>query len=185
MAEQLFLDPAKQVFLDECGISTSMTRRYARATVGSRAYAFCPVNYGPNVTVVSAIRQDGVVAALQFDGAIDAQIFLAFLQEVLLPELRPGDNVWMDNLSSHKVEGVAELLASVGATARYLPPYSPDFNPIEMCISKFKEGVRARAPRTRKALDDAVTQSLDMITPEDTNACLRHCGYGQAMLTPL
>lgn len=185
MAEQMCLAPEAQVFVDEFGCNTAMTRLHARSLVGERAYGSCPVNYGPNVTVAAAIRQDGVVAAMQLDGAMDGEAFLVFVREVLAPELRPGDNVWMDNLASHKVPGVAEAIAAVGATVRYLPPYSPDFNPIEMCISKIKQSIRAAAPRNKKALDVAVTQGLEAVSPSDTAACLEHCGYSQPMLTML
>lgn len=179
------LDPSTQVFLDECGVTTNMTRRYARTLRGERAYGKCPVNYGPNVTIIKAIRQDGVAAAFQIDGAVDGEVFLVYLRDVLIPELRPGETVWMDNLGAHHVRGVKEAIEAAGAQLRYLPPYSPDFNPTEQAISKFKTYLRAQAPRTKKALDDAITQGLDSITAQDTAAWFKFCGYDSSMRQPL
>lgn len=184
-ALQKQLDPSSQLFLDECGVTTNMTRRFARAPRGERAYGKCPVNYGPNVTIVQAIRQDGVAAAFQLEGAIDGEAFLVFIRDVLVPELRPGETVWMDNLGAHHVDGVRQAIEASGVHLRYLPPYSPDFNPTEQAISKFKTFIRARAPRTKKALDEAITQGLDSITAQDTAAWFKFCGYDSSMRQPL
>lgn len=173
------LDPRQLVFLDEFGCNTAMTRRYARSLKGSRAYGTCPVNYGPNVTVAGAIRLDGVVTAMRLEGAMDGEAFLAFTTHLLAPELRPGDVVVMDNLASHKVQGVAEAIEAVGASVLYLPPYSPDFNPIEMCWSKIKEFLRSQAARTRESLDHALAQGLDLVSFSDLVGWFKHCGYLQ------
>jgi transposase len=165
------------VFLDEFGCNTAMTRHFARALQGQRAFGSCPVNYGPNVSVAGAIRLDGVVAALIVDGAFDGEAFVAFTQSVLAPCLRADDVVVMDNLASHKVSGVVEAIEAVGARVMYLPPYSPDFNPIEMCWSKVKEYLRAQAARTSKALDDAIARGLDLVTLSDLSGWFGHCGY--------
>jgi transposase len=165
------------VFLDEFGCNTAMTRHFARALQGPRAFGSCPVNYGPNVSVAGAIRLDGVVAALIVDGAFDGEAFVAFTQSVLAPCLRADDVVVMDNLASHKVSGVVEAIEAVGARVMYLPPYSPDFNPIEMCWSKVKEYLRAQAARTSKALDDAIARGLDLVTLSDLSGWFGHCGY--------
>lgn len=172
--------PSKLVFLDEFGCNTAMTRRFARALQGQRAYGSCPLNYGPNVSVAGAIRLDGVVAAMVLDGAYDGEAFLAFTTDILAPELRPGDVVVMDNLASHKVHGVVEAIEAAGARVIYLPPYSPDFNPIEMCWSKVKEYLRAQAARTSKALDDAIARGLDLVTISDLRGWFGHCGYAVA-----
>ena len=166
------------VFLDEFGCNTAMARRFARALQGQRAYGSCPLNYGPNVSVAGAVRLDGVVAAMVLDGAFDGEAFLAFTTSILAPALQPGDVVVMDNLASHKVKGVITAIEAVGARVMYLPPYSPDFNPIEMCWSKVKAYLRAQAARTSKALDDAIARGLDLVTLSDLRGWFQHCGYG-------
>lgn len=165
------------VFVDEFGCNRSMTRRFARALQGQRAYGKCPVNYGPNVSVAGAIRLDGVVAALVVDGAYDTEAFHAFAARVLAPELEPGDVVVMDNLASHKRKHVIEAIEAVGARVLFLPPYSPEFNPIEMCWSKVKEYLRSQAARTSKALDDAIARGLELVTLSDLRGWFKHCGY--------
>lgn len=167
------------MFLDEFGCNTAMARRFARALKGQRAHGKCPVNYGPNVTVVGAIRLDGVVTAMSIDGAIDGETFLAFTEGFLAGSLRPGDVVVMDNLASHKVEGVVEAIEAVGASVLYLPPYSPDFNPIEMCWSKVKEYLRSQAARTKESLNRALAQGLDLVSFSDLIGWFKHCGYIQ------
>lgn len=171
------IDPRRLVFLDEFGCNTAMTRRFARALQGQRAYGRCPVNYGPNVSVVGAVRLEGVVEALVVDGAFDGEAFRAFTTELLAPALRPGDVVVMDNLASHKLKAVIQAIEAVGARVLYLPPYSPEFNPIEMCWSKVKEYLRSQAARTSKALDDAIARGLDLVTLSDLHGWFKHCGY--------
>lgn len=156
-----------------------MTPRYARSLKGQRAHGYCPINYGPNVTVTGAIRLDGVVTALSMDGAMDGETFLAFTHQFLVPELRPGDVVVMDNLASHKVAGVVETIEAAGASVLYLPPYSPDYNPIEMCWSKVKEFLRTQATRTRESLERALAQGLDLVSFSDLIGWFKHCGYIQ------
>jgi len=154
-----------------------MTRRFSRSLQGQRAYGSCPVNYGTNVSVVGAVRLEGVVEAMILEGAFDGESFLAYIAEFLAPALRPGDVVVMDNLASHKVTGVVAAVEAVGARVLYLPPYSPDFNPIEMCWSKVKEYLRAQAARTRGALDDAIARGLELVTLSDLRGWFKHCGY--------
>lgn len=165
------------VFLDEFGCNMAMTRRYARGPKGKRVKGYAPVNYGPNVSVLAAMRKDGVSTSMRIEGATTGEVFLAFLRHFLVPTLRPGDLVVMDNLAAHKVHGVKELLAEAGARPLYLPPYSPDYNPIEMCFSKLKTFLRAKAAWTREGLDQALTQAFSRVTPQDTNAWVKHCGY--------
>lgn len=154
-----------------------MTRRFARALQGRRAYGSCPINYGPNVSVAGAIRLAGVVTAMIVDGAFDGEAFTAFTKAFLAPALRAGDVVVMDNLASHKLKAVIQAIEAVGARVLFLPPYSPEFNPIEMCWSKVKEYLRSQAARTSKALDDAIARGLEMVTLSDLYGWFKHCGY--------
>ena len=171
------LDSKDFGFVDETGVNIAMTRRYARAPKGERVHAATPVNIGKNVTVLGALSRTGIIAAMTIEGSTDTHVFLTFVQDILAPALRPGQIVIMDNLSSHKVEGVKESIESVGATLEYLPSYSPDLSPIEECWSKFKEYLRAKAARTREVLDQASTEAFDMITPQNTRGWFAHCGY--------
>jgi transposase len=116
------------------------------------------------------------MAAMTVEGSTDAQVFLTYVKTILVPALRPGQVVFMDNLSAHQVDGVQEAIESVGARLEYLPPYSPDLSPIEACWSKFKSILRATAARTRDLLDQAITEALDRITPEDARGWFAHCG---------
>jgi hypothetical protein len=127
------------VFVDETGVNIAMTRQYGRAPKGERVHTAAPVNTGNHLTVLGALSCDGMLAAMTIEGSTDTQVFLTFVQTILVPTLRPGQIVIMDKLSSHKVNGVKEAIESVGATLDYLPAYSPDFSPIEACWSKFKQ----------------------------------------------
>ena len=128
--------------------------------------------------MLGAIRQSGWVATMTIEAATDGDIFQAYLEQVLCPQLQPGDIVVMDNLSAHKVSGVRELIENAGAELLYLPPYSPDFNPIEMCWSKFKQLLRTAKARSLDTLENSVADALTAITPQDIQGCFRHCGYG-------
>jgi len=165
------------VFLDEFGCNTAMTRRFSRSLQGQRAYGSCPVNYGTNVSVVGAVRLEGVVEAMILEGAFDGESFLAYIAEFLAPALRPGDVVVMDNLASHKVTGVVAAVEAVGARVLYLPPYSPDFNPIEMAISKIKTLLRSLEERTVPTLRKAIGTALASITTQDAINYIQHCRY--------
>ncbi len=154
-----------------------MTRSYARAPIGQRAIGYAPVNYGDNVSVVAAMRLDGMTASMQIDEAMTGDAFLAYVNQVLVPTLKPGDIVIMDNLGSHKVQGIAQAIRSAGAEIRYLPPYSPDFNPIELCFSKIKALLRKAEARTKESLDQALTQAFQSITLKDIRGWFKHAGY--------
>jgi transposase len=154
-----------------------MTRLDARAPRGQRAQATKPVNRGGHVTMLGALSLQGVVAAMTVAGFTDGEVFLAFLREVLLPQLRPGQLLIMDNLRAHKVTGVAAACAAAGVRLLYLPPYSPDFSPIEECWSKVKAILRATAARTLEALEQAITQALAVITSQDAHGWFAHAGY--------
>ena len=154
-----------------------MERRYGRSLRGERAVGSAPVNYGPNVSVIGAVRQEGVVTALAVEGATDSELFLAFTERVLAPELRAGDVVVMDNLSAHKTKGVREAIEAVGAHLLYQPPYSPDFNPIEQCWSKLKHFLRTTAARNKEALYQALAQGFNLISTQDLAGWFQFCGY--------
>lgn len=168
---------ARLVFLDETGVHLSMTRAYARAPAGERAVGAVPKNWGDSVTVVAGLTLDGIIAPMMLHGAMNAQAFEAYIEQCLVPELREGDVVVMDNLAAHKKLIVQDLIERAGARVLYLPPYSPDFNPIEPSWSKFKAILRALAARTTSALQDAIRTALRAITPGDARGWFLHCGH--------
>jgi len=172
------LDVEKLIFLDESGVKTDMTRRYGRAPRGRRVREGVAAGHWRTLSVVGAIRRSGWVAAMSIEAATDGEIFLAYLERVLGPELRPGDIVVMDNLSAHKVRGVREAIEARGAAVLYLPPYSPDFNPIEQCWSQMKQSLRAARARTLPKLEKSLAKALKAVTPSNIQACFHHCGYG-------
>jgi len=161
------------IFLDESGVSTQMTRLYARCTGGARIHETTPDGRLKILTILGAISTRGMIATMTIEAATDREIFLAYLDEVLCPKLRPGDVVVMDNLSSHKVKGVRERIEAVGAQLLYLPPYSPDLNPIEKAWAKLKQLLRAAKARTKEALDQAIAHLLPLLTAEDAKAWFR------------
>jgi transposase len=163
----------KLIFLDESGVSTQMTRLYARCAGGRRIHECTPDSRWKILTILGAISTRGMIATMTIEAATDREIFLAYLDHVLCPQLRPGDVVVMDNLSSHKVKGVRERIEAAGATLLYLPPYSPDLNPIEMAWAKLKQLLRAAQARSKEALDEAIATLLPQITAEDANAWFR------------
>jgi len=138
-----------------------MARRYGRAPRGQRLLAKVPWGHWKTTTFVAALRWNGITAPAVFDGPIDGNCFLAYVEQVLAPTLQPGDIVVMDNLSSHKVAGVNQAIEAKGATLRYLPPYSPDLNPIEQAIAKLKAHLRKEAARTFEALLDAIARTVN------------------------
>ncbi len=164
-------------FLDEAGSSIAMTRLYGRAAPGVRVVEATPQNYGENITMLAAISLIGVCAPMTIAGAVDGAVFKTYVREVLSPTLSAGDVVVMDNLGAHKVVGVREAIEARGARLIYLPPYSPDMNPIEKCWSKIKTYLRAAKARTREALEQALQAALLLITPEDAAGWFASCGY--------
>jgi transposase len=141
-AEQHLLDPSRLVFIDETGVATNMVRRYGRCPRGERLIAKVPHGHWKTMTLVAALRIDGIKAPCVMDGAMDGAAFLTYVEQVLTPTLRGGDIVFLDNLRPHKVNGVAEAIEATGATIRYLPAYSPDLNPIEQAFAKLKSALR-------------------------------------------
>jgi transposase len=164
------------VFVDETGTNCSMTPLYSRALVGERAVGKAPRNHGTNLTVVGAIALDGLRCLMAYEGGTTKQAFLHFVREALVPSLRRGDVVVMDNLSSHYCEGVRESIEAVGARLMYLPPYSPELNPIEHTWSKLKALRRAEA-RTLRLLAAALSESSTKITQQDLLGWFADCGY--------
>jgi len=165
------------VFLDESGVTTEMTRRYGRAARGERVHDAVPAGHWHTLTLLAALSLGGVRAAMTVETPTDGDVFLAYGEQVLGPRLEAGEVVILDNLPAHKVAGVRALIEARGAQLLYLPPYSPDFNPIEQAWSKIKELLRALKARTLPLLDDAVTAALAAITPDNAVAWFRHCGY--------
>jgi len=162
-----------------------MSRAYGRAPQGQRVREAIPAGHWRTLTVLGALTCDGLLATMTIESATDAEVFLAYVEQVLAPKLRPGQVVVMDNLSAHKVAGVREIIETAGARLVYLPPYSPDFNPIEPCWGKVKLCLRALKARTLKTLDQAITQALVSITPDNALAWFHHCGYLSSSITKM
>jgi transposase len=177
-AEQPLLDAPRLVFIDETAVTTKMVRQYGRARRGERLVAKAPHGHWKTLTLVAALRINGVTAPYVVDGSMDGPSFLAYVSQVLAPTLRKGDVVFMDNLRTHKVDGVREAIAAVGATVRYLPAYSPDLNPIEMAFSKLKTALRKGAARTVTALIKLIRKLVKTFTPDECANYFRHAGYG-------
>lgn len=171
------MDASRLVFLDESGAKTNMTRLYGRAPRGQRLVEHTPGGHWCTTTMLSALRHDRVEAPLVIEGAMDSLVFRGYVERMLAPTLRTGDVVVMDNLSPHKSRGVQEAIEARGARVRYLPPYSPDFNPIEPMWSKVKQHLRSAAARTHRCLVNAVGNALRSVTPDDCRGFFRGYGY--------
>jgi len=154
-----------------------MTRRYGRSKRGQRLVAAVPHGHWKTTTFIGALSADGLTAPAVIDGAVNGESFLAYVEQVLVPTLRPGDIVVLDNLSSHKVAGVRAVVEAAGATLRYLPPYSPDLNPIEQLFAKLKAILRKIAARTVEGLWAAIGQLVHAFEPAECVNYLRHSGY--------
>ena len=165
------------VFIDESGVKTNMTRLYGRSTRGTRANDSAPHGHWSVRTLISSIRADGETACLSVDAATDSEIFQTYVLKILVPTLRAGDIVVMDNLGSHKSPIVEELIVAAGASVEYLPPYSPDLNPIEKMWSKIKAHLRAKQARTSRTLHSAIRKAFDTITAKDAKGWFASCGY--------
>lgn len=176
-AQQLNIDPDQVVFLDETWAKTNMTRTYGRSPRGTRLVQRVPNSRWQTITFLGAMRSTGFVAPLCIDGAINGDVYRAWVEQHLAKALRPGDIVVMDNRSSHNVQGIVEAIAAVGAEVHYLPPYSPDLNPIELAFSKFKKLLRDGAQRTVEKLEHLCGQVLDLFTEHECRNYIKHCGY--------
>ena len=171
------IDPARFVFVDECGTNITLTRLYARAPRGERAFGKAPRNWDKNVTLIAAMSVKGMAQSMSVEGASDGAAFEAYLKHFLLPTLKEGQVVVMDNLQVHKSSRVRKLIESVGASVLFLPPYSPDFSPIEEAFSKIKAIVRSIEARTQETLVEAIGQALDAVSQGDALGWFAHCGY--------
>jgi transposase len=171
------LDPERLVFIDETWASTNMTRRRGRCPAGERLVMPVPHGHWKTTTFVAALRTSGLTAPMVIDGAMTGDLFAAYARQVLAPELRPGDVVVVDNLQCHKRAEAVAAIERAGATVVYLPPYSPDLNPIENAFSKLKGLVRSAGERTVERLWSLLGRSLDAFTPEECRNYFRHCGY--------
>lgn len=171
------MDLDSLVFVDESGAKTNMTRLYGRAMAGQRAADNTPSGHWHTTTMISSVRLDGSTACMVVDGATNKDVFEVYVEQILLPSLKAGDIVVLDNLSAHKNQRVRELLKSVGAELWYLPAYSPDLNPIEKMWSKVKSILRMLKARTKEALIEAIAKALDMVTASDAKGWLESCGY--------
>lgn len=169
--------PRRFRFIDESGAQTNMVRTHGRCPRGRRLLSAAPAGHWKTTTMLAAISLDGVDAPWTLDGAIDADAFLVYVEHVLVPTLQGGEIIVLDNLSSHKHPRVRELVESVGAEVWYLPPYSPDFNPIEPMWSKIKQILRSIAARTSDGLIQAIGTAMDQVTTGDLLGWFTHCGY--------
>jgi transposase len=177
--KQANLELSKLVVLDETATNLGMTSRYAYSLIGKRAYGTAQRNHGKNITMLAAFTLTGMAAetAIVLEGSVDSKIFDLFIRDYLCPTLLPGQIVILDNLAAHGSESVRSAIEAKGCELLFLPPYSPDFSPIELAFSKIKEYLRQKATRSRAGLEEALTQALALITPQDAANYFRHCGY--------
>jgi transposase len=171
------MNTQRLVFIDESGAKTNMTRLYGRAKAGNRAVDDTPSGHWCTTTMISSVRLDGSTACMVVDGATTKDVFRAYVEQILLPTLIEGDIVVLDNLSAHKNQEVKNLIESVGAQLWYLPPYSPDLNPIEKMWSKIKSILRKLKARTEEALIEAIAKALEAVNSSDAKGWFESCGY--------
>lgn len=177
-AERVADLPAKDfVFLDECGVTTRMTRLYGRGKRGQRVYGAIPSNWAQSTTILGALTLEGLLTAVAIQATTSTEVFLAFLEQALVPLLRRGQVVVLDNLSAHKNPRVKSLIEAAGCQVLYLPPYSPDLNPIEPCWSKLKGVIRGENAREQGALETAIAKAMRSVTPENAQGWFRGMGY--------
>ncbi len=173
----LSIDPHNLVFIDESGINLGMTRLRGRAVRGERLYDSCPRNRGSNISLIGALSLEGLIATMSLPGSVNTEIFLTYVREILLPQLWKGAFVIMDNLSVHKANKIKEMIQTVGAEVVFLPPYSPDLSPIELCWSKLKQCLRTAKARTTQAINQALTEIINHhISGDDAVGWFEHCG---------
>lgn len=177
VAWQSHLDPAKLVFLDETAATTKLARRCGRAPRGQRCRAAIPHGHWKTTTLVCGLRAGGLTAPMLLDGPLDGAAFSAYVRAVLVPTLRVGDLVVLDNLPAHKVRAARAAIEQAGARLVFLPPYSPDFNPIEQAFAKLKALLRQAAARTVAGLETAITTALTAVSPQECAHYFAHAGY--------
>lgn len=174
---QAGLDPTKLLFIDETWAKTNMTRLRGRAPLGERLVEKVPHGHWHTTTLIAALDASGMRCSTTVDGVVNRDVFEAFVEQVLCPRLSPGDIVVLDNLSSHKGAYAKSLIESRGATLLFLPPYSPDLNPIELAFAKLKQLLRSAGHRSMQSLWSNIQQLLERITANDATNFIRHCGY--------
>lgn len=170
------MDVRNLVFIDEAGIHLGMVRLFARAFRGERVVDAVPRNRGTNISLIGGLSLDGLIASMTLEGSVDTLAFLSYVHDVLAPQLWVGAIVVMDNLKVHHAHSVREAIEAVGAQVVFLPPYSPDLSPIELCWSKLKQFLRSQAARTYEALNQAMTEAVRSITEDDAIRWFNHCG---------
>ena len=173
------MDPAAFVFLDETGAATNMARRYGWSPRGERLVDAAPHGHWKTTTFLAGLRSTGIIAPLVLDGPMTGEAFLAYVCQFLAPALSPGDVVVMDNLAAHKVAGVREAITAAGASILYLPPYSPDLNPIEQVFAKIKHFLRKVAARSVETICTAIGEILGAFTPDECANYFQNSGYAQ------
>lgn len=171
------IDPGRLVFVDEMGTHTSLAPLYAYAPIGQRAFLEVPRNRGTNTTLLTSLNQEGMGPSMAVEGATTREVFEAYVEHFLAPALRPGQVVVMDNLGAHRPKRVRELIEERGCELLYLPPYSPDLNPIEEAFSKIKHIMRKIGARTKEALIEAMGRALGAVSAQDVWGFFIHCGY--------
>lgn len=170
-------DASKLVFIDECGINTKMVRLYGRSASCERCVGYAPYGHWHTNTFIAGLRQDRMDAPVLFDGPMNAATFIKYVEEVLVPTLKPGDLVICDNLSCHESPAVREALQTVGADIKYLPAYSPDLNPIEMAFSKIKALLKANPSESFQQIITNLAKALDSFSEDICNNLFRHANY--------
>jgi transposase len=165
------------IFLDEFGINLAMTRTHGRAPLGERVKVTEPFHHGSNISVISALGLQGVCAPMTIEGAINSEVFALYVRHLLVPCLRPGNIVLLDNVKFHYAPKAIELIEAAGARVLHIPAYSPDFNPIEGCISKLKTALRSFKARTQRKLTNALAKAMALVTEGDIRGWFEHCGY--------
>jgi transposase len=177
MREQGLFDPARLVFIDETWTNTSMVRLRGRCERGKRLLGYAPLGNWKMLTFIAGLRNRGMIAPFVLEGAMNGAMFLAYIKQCLVPKLRRDDIVAMDNVPIHKVSGVEQAIRAVGASVRYLPPYSPDFNPIEQAFSKVKAHLRKAAEQTMERLSRAIGRAVNDFSVQECRNFFRHAGY--------
>jgi transposase len=171
------IDARRLVFVDEFGVNIRLARLFGWAPRGTRSRGTVPRNYGTNLSVCAALSLRGITAVMTIEGAVDGPAFAQYVEQVLVPTLKPRQIVIMDNLSAHKQAAVREAIEAVGARVVFLPSYSPDFNPIELAVSVMKAALRRVEAKTREGLEAALPATLDEVSPREAVNMFRHCGY--------
>jgi transposase len=179
------VDASRLVVVDECGSNIALTPLYARSPRGQRAHGSVPRNRGKNITLLASVSLSGMGACMSIEGAVNARIFEAYVEQILAPSLLAGQIVVLDNLSVHKGERVRQLIEARGCELLFLPAYSPDYSPIEETFSKLKAFLRRVGARTHEALQEAISLALETVTAQDALGWFTHCGYHSAQASDL